>query len=93
MTRRDWFAGFGAGLLAGVVAMIALTGGHAVPRAMGQPQPALPTDLAAPPQRYQVSAWARPAGYGAYILDTKSGQLWLIDDLGKLTKVIKIGAE
>jgi hypothetical protein len=93
MARRNRFIGFGAGLLAGVVVTIALSGGHAVPPALAQAPPASPADLGAPPLRYQISAWARPAGYGAYILDTKSGQVWLLDDIGNLSKVVKIGHE
>jgi hypothetical protein len=46
-------------------------------------------------QRYQVSAWAFPASpngprgepvaasYGAYILDTQSGKVWLVKEAGK----------
>ncbi len=43
MARRNLFLGFAAGLLAGAVSTIALSTGHAVPRAMAQavPPPAL----------------------------------------------------
>jgi hypothetical protein len=58
----------------------------------GQPPAAKSEQAASPPiQRYQISAWSRPAatrdtgGFiaptnGAYILDTQSGKVWLISE-------------
>jgi hypothetical protein len=91
MTRGKIFAGFGAGLIAGALISAAISGGHGVPRAMGQEQPR-PPDAA--PGRYQVSAWAHPGvtgiggpGHGAYILDTATGQLWVTRAEGGARKV------
>jgi hypothetical protein len=101
MSRRNLFVGFWAGLAVGVVTALALSAAYAVPRVMAQPPPPGPTT--SPPggfrmravQRYQISAWAFPAGsagpggggsaasYGAYILDTESGKVWLVKEGNK----------
>ena len=85
MPRRNLFVGFWAGLIAGVIIAIALSGGHATPRATAQAQPQQPPVAV---QRYQIFAWAHPAGstgpggvgtaalHGAYVLDTQSGKVW-----------------
>jgi hypothetical protein len=92
MTTKNFFIGLLAGLLSGVVAAFVLSGGYAASRAMGQAQPQKP-----PPsvQRYQLAAWAHPAGsigpngggtqamHGAYVLDTQGGKVWQITEGGK----------
>src|SRR3954454_6992778 len=63
MMRRTGLIGFGAGLLAGVVGTIALTGGHAVPRALAQVLPPPVVTVETPviqPQPVQVVS--TPAG-------------------------------
>ena len=63
MMRRNGLIGFGAGVLAGAVGMMALTGGHAVPRALGQVLPPPVVTVETPviqPQPVQVVA--APAG-------------------------------
>jgi hypothetical protein len=76
---RNLYLGFGAGLLAGVLGTIGLTGGHVLPRAMAQvAAPVSPT------QRYHLSAWAYPGStgvapeHGAYILDGQTGKVWQV---------------
>jgi hypothetical protein len=78
MPVKNSFVAFGAGLMAGVVATIALSGNHAIPRAMAQDQNTVPGLT----QRYQVSSWAHPGAggiapsHGAYIIDTQTGKVW-----------------
>ena len=90
MSRRNLSIGFVAGLLAGVLGTIALTGGPAVPRAMAQNQATQPGLT----QRYELSSWAHPASYsgtgnfsgashGAYILDTQTGKVWQVSEGGQ----------
>ena len=79
MSRGNLLLGFGAGLLSGLLGAVVLMGGQAAPRAFAQVPP-----QAAP--RFSISAWAYPASelsHGAYILDTQSGQVWLIYRDGK----------
>jgi hypothetical protein len=85
MSRRAWFGGFGAGVLAGAVGTLWLAGGEELPRARAQaPQEASLSPGA--PGRYQVSSWAQtgspgmPPAFGAYVLDTQTGQLWISRD-------------
>jgi hypothetical protein len=91
MPIKNSFVGFGAGLVAGVVATIALSGGQEIPRAMAQdPQPAAS-------HRYLMQSWAYPAavspttsyapGSGAYILDTQSGKVWVSKEGGRLQSI------
>src|SRR4051794_36514144 len=91
MSRKNLFVGLWTGLAVGVVTALAFSGAPAVPRAMAQDQPQLSPAV----QRYQMSAWAFPAGslganlggsaasYGAYILDTQSGKVWLVKEGSK----------
>jgi hypothetical protein len=92
MARGNLFVSFGAGLIAGALITAAISGGHGVPRAMGQAQPR-PPDVA--PARYQVSTYPAMTGYGgpghgAYILDTATGQLWATRTDGGVQKVGKV---
>jgi hypothetical protein len=92
MTRKNFSVGLVAGLLAGAVAAFVLSGSYAASRAMGQAQPQKPLSSV---QRYQLAAWAHPAGsvgpqsggtqamHGAYVLDTQSGKVWQIREGGK----------
>lgn len=139
MTRRNWFLGFGAGLLAGSVGTIAVTGDRVVMRAAAQagqqvappppipqpiqpgeilirrvtPAPAAATAPAAPLDpgvvaegpppvatatgpRYQISAWgihSSPEYYGAFVIDTVTGQVWTVDGNGAMKKAGKVPAE
>jgi hypothetical protein len=89
-----------AGLLSGLVAAFVLSGNPAASRAMAQAQ-----QPPAAAQRYQLSAWAYPAGsvgnnlggdqarHGAYILDTQSGKVWQIIDRGKPELIGTAGAD
>jgi hypothetical protein len=108
MARNNGFVGFGVGLLLGVVVTISFSVRESIPRAMAQvasaPEPA-PAPLPPPPPeaspRYQLSAWAHsgnqgsPAAQGAYVLDTRTGQVWLILGRGgaQQFKVGKVGPE
>ena len=88
MTRKNTSIGFLAGLFLGVVAAVLLPGRYITPPAMAQAQPQQPP--AAATQRYQVSAWAhpgafgptggsQPAEHGAYIIDSLTGEVFLIE--------------
>ena len=91
MSRKNLFVGLWAGLAVGVVTALAFSGAPAVPQAMAQAQPQMPPAV----QRYQMSAWAFPAGslganlggsaasYGVYIFDTWSGKVWLVKEGNK----------
>ena len=83
MTRKKWLMGFGGGLLAGMVMIFAWTGGPSAPPVAAQ-QP----DKAAT-SRFQISTWSYPAAnggsqkgttpsYGAYVVDTQNGNVWLV---------------
>jgi hypothetical protein len=74
MAQRNVFFVFAIGLLTGAFALIALSGGHALPRAMAQENPEQPPAVQL--YRYQVAPWANPNSYGAYIIDTATGELW-----------------
>jgi hypothetical protein len=74
MANRSAFFVFAIGLLAGALGMIALSGGHAVPRAMAQADPG--QQPFAQLYRYQVSPWASSSSHGAYVIDTATGELW-----------------
>jgi hypothetical protein len=99
MERKTWFVGFAAGVLAGVVATIAISGGLGVPRVMAQVPGDQPTPFHAqailPPPHYQLSSWGHsgaggiPPSHGAYVLDIRTGQLWRTDDRGELKNVGK----
>ena len=85
MTKNKFSIGLLAGLLLGMAAAFVLSGNPNASRAMAQAQQ--PTAAA---QRYQLAAWAHPAGsagnnlggdqagHGAYVLDTQSGRVWQI---------------
>jgi hypothetical protein len=99
MTRKNFSIGLLAGLLLGIVAAFVLSGNPNASRAMAQAQQ--PTAAA---QRYQLSAWAHPAGsvansggsqasHGAYILDTQSGKVWQVIERGKPELIGTAGAE
>jgi hypothetical protein len=89
MRRKDLSFGFLVGLLLSAVGAVALSVRPATPRAMAQGAPP------SPPQRYQISAWAHPAGsvgpnlggshamHGAYILDTMTGKVWQVREGGR----------
>jgi hypothetical protein len=85
MARRNVFSVFAIGLLTGVVAMIALSGGHAIPRAIAQEDPSQQPALQL--YRYQVSPWASSENHGAYIIDTTTGELWSTQDGYPIQKV------
>ncbi len=83
MTRKTFSLVFLTGLIVGAVAAIMFSGDYATPRALAQVQPQTPH---AGSQRYQISAWAYPpdphgtaASHGAYVLDSRSGEVFLID--------------
>jgi hypothetical protein len=92
MKTKNSFIVLFAGLLSGVVAAFVLSGAYSTSRAMGQAQPQKPLSSV---QRYQLAAWAHPAGsagpnsggtqamHGAYVLDTQGGKVWQITDGGK----------
>jgi hypothetical protein len=95
MSRTNGLVGFGAGLLAGVLLTIVLSGGQEVPRAMAQAPPTAP----GPSQRYALSAWSypgtandtrgsiSPASYGAYIVDAQTGKVWVSTDGANLKQI------
>jgi hypothetical protein len=74
MAHRNVFFVFAIGLLTGALGMIAFSGGHAIPLAMAQEDPA--QQPAAQLYRYQVSPWASSDSHGAYIIDTATGECW-----------------
>src|SRR4051812_48324853 len=91
MPERNRFVGFGAGLVAGLVIAMALSIGHATPRAIAQPP------LAAGP-RFQISTWAYRGAFGqqggafnpssgAYVLDTQEGTVWFSEKNSKLQRI------
>jgi hypothetical protein len=85
MAQRNVFFVFTIGLLAGALVMIALSGGHAIPRAMAQEDPT--QQPAAQLYRYQVSPWASSESHGAYIIDTATGELWSTQNESPIQKV------
>ena len=85
MVRRNVFFVFAVGRLTGVMGMIALSGGHAIPRAIAQDDPAQQPALQL--YRYQVSPWASAENHGAYIIDTATGELWSTQDGCPIQKV------
>src|SRR5262245_891013 len=100
MTKNKFSIGLFAGLLLGMVAAFVLSGNSKASRAMAQAQQA-----PAVAQRYQLAAWAHPAGsvgnnlggdqarHGAYILDTQSGKVWQIIEGVKPQLVGSVGAD
>jgi len=81
MSRNKTALGFAAGLLIGLSVAVAWFGARGVIRAAQEVErtPA-----------YQISAWAHPAAsnnvtvvdrarHGAYVIDTRSGKVWLIE--------------
>src|SRR5215470_11697026 len=90
MSKNQFSIGLLAGLLLGMVAAFVLSGNSNASRAMAQAQQP-PTTA----QRYQLAAWAFPAGsvgpqgggtqamHGAYVLDTQGGKVWQIREGGK----------
>lgn len=92
MMRNRFPVGLFAGLLVGTLSAVLLSGGYATPRAIAQARTQQPT---ATTQRFQISAWAHPAGtysntgvgsnamHGAYVLDTQTGKVWQIKEGGK----------
>ena len=90
MMRNKLPIGLFAGLLVGTLSAVLLSGGYATPRAIAQAQQPTATT-----RRFQISAWAHPAGthtitgggsnamHGAYVLDTQTGKVWRIREGGK----------
>ncbi len=64
---------FAAGVLAGlaIASLLGVIGSR--PRAFAQP-PAAPTGV-----RYVISSWAADRNYGAYVIDTQTGEVSAID--------------
>jgi hypothetical protein len=95
MTGKSFSIGIFAGLILGAVSVVGLSGVITGPRAMAQAQ-LQPQAPPAAPQRYQIAAWAHPAGsvgtngggtnamHGAYILDTQTGKVWEVNGGGQL---------
>lgn len=87
MWRGSSLVGLLAGLILGVVITVLLSGAQVIPRAMAQAEAPQPPIAA---QRYQIYTWAYPAGslgpggggslssHGAYVLDTRTGEVWYI---------------
>ena len=96
MTRRNTFVGFAGGMLAGVVATLALTGDSAGPSAIAQAGQQA-EQAAGPPTvfpRYQISAVGSVSAPGALIIDNRTGVVWrYINEGAPLKKVAKVPTE
>jgi hypothetical protein len=75
MSRSKW-AVFVAGVAVGVVLAVVGLGTWGTPQVSAQPK-------AAEPPRFQLSAWGAAQGvgaaYGAYLTDTTTGEVFLVD--------------
>lgn len=81
MSSRSGFLGFWAGLALGLAA-VALSGGYVATRAVAQQAEQAPATGA---PRYQISSWSYPgpggaASNGAYIIDTRQGRVWSVEE-------------
>jgi hypothetical protein len=90
MARWNLFVGLAARLIAGA-SIAVFSGGHGAQRALGQE----PAGVSSGPGRYQVSAWAYPTPggggtYGAFVLNTQTGQLWEYTGTSGLKKSVKL---
>jgi hypothetical protein len=92
MDRKSLVVGFLAGTMTVVVLMIVFSAGETMPRAMAQAA-AAPTAL----QPYLMQTWSSDAAagtstsygpsFGAYVLDTRSGKMWMSRDGGKVQSI------
>jgi hypothetical protein len=97
MARKQLVAGFVLGVFTTLAVVLVLSGGREMPRAMAQPAEAPPTPGAV--GRYLASVWAHPGAvgaagagsyqpsHGAYLLDTQTGRVWMIDEGGRSTSI------
>jgi hypothetical protein len=88
MARKQLVAGFALGVLTTLVAVVLLSAGQEMPRAMAQTTETPPVQSSV--GRYQISAWAHAGSigavgagsfqpsHGAYVLDTQTGRVWRI---------------
>jgi hypothetical protein len=86
VSKRDLFIGFGAGLASGLLSAATLINGNLMRRAEAQV-------AAAPPAargRFEISAWSAPGISGAYVLDTQSGEVWLVRDHERVRSLGKV---
>lgn len=83
MIKGKPILGFAAGLVLGLAVVVSSFSDRTIRRASAQAK-----DQASAP--YQISSWAFPATsnhlgvvaqhqFGAYIIDTRSGKIWLVD--------------
>jgi hypothetical protein len=95
MTRRSILLGFTAGLVAGIATMTVWVGGRSMPRASAQQV------ARGESQRYQIATWSYPGlqnagnvvgqpSYGAYILDTQTGSVWVSHPGQRLESIGKV---
>lgn len=96
---RNWMM-FGCGGLVGAVVVAIVLSTSATPQAVAQPPKAGES-------HYQISSWAYPAAYeggmrngrstvgshGAYIVNTQSGEIYVVTEEGKPSPLGKVGGK
>jgi hypothetical protein len=90
MLKRDLLVGCGAGAVAGLIIAVGFLSGPVLPRVAAQAAPGAPS-------RYVMRTWEYPGhayssgsnsgSFGAFILDTQNGKVWMSKDGGKLQEL------
>ena len=81
MSGKNSIVMFAAGAISSAILMAALAG-RGLPRANAQQpetKPATPIAVTTPglTARYQISSFAYTGSYGAYVIDTQEGTVWV----------------
>jgi xanthosine utilization system XapX-like protein len=95
MMKRDLIIGLGTGIVVGLVAAINLVSGPTMPKVAAQEAKGASSALS----RYQILTWTNPnyahtgaprLGYfGAYVIDSTTGQVWISTNGAKLESLGK----